>query len=349
MYGSNASSREMWFLHSLTSRKWWKAVICKDNFSASEIPDLTGKVAIVTGANKGIGYAIVIQLAARGAKVFIACRSKQLALEAIAQAKVDIAAQYSKILEEGQLEFVHLDLVDMRQCHYAAQAFLERGLPLHLLVNNAGVCDQQFHLIDGIEAHMAINHFGHFAFTLPLLDQLIASQPSRVVVLSSIAHEATVRGGINFERMNDRDFTNFHVRYAQSKAANLLFAGALARRMASHKVYVNSVHPGFVLTYITYGIASVTCRSFEKLWLWFANKFAMPPEKGALSPLYCATSPEVETQEIRGQYFIPVTHRFKPLRVLRDEVLQERLWEYSEKLLGSRLASTEQRTTPEKT
>ncbi|KAF9978484.1 hypothetical protein BGZ73_002149 [Actinomortierella ambigua] len=336
--------------HSWSSPTWWKTAFGKDRFSAKDIPDLTGKVAIVTGANKGIGYHTALELAANGCKVFLACRSKERAMAAIKNIKQELwlrglgpLPNYDDedgivLSDDDQLQFLQLDLADMRQCHEAAHEFLAKGLPLHLLINNAGIGTECSGLIDGLECHMAVNHFGPFAFTLPLIDRLVESQPSRVVIVSSIAHECSVKGGINFERMHDPTLTdNHYVKYAQSKTANILFAKSLARRMVGHKVYVNVVHPGVVDTAIFDNIGALTSPRFGKFFLKLNRKCAMTAERGALTQLYCATSPEIEGNNFRGQYFIPVGYRFHPKKQLERHALQDRLWEYSEKLVTSRV------------
>ncbi|KAF9159852.1 hypothetical protein DFQ26_006119 [Actinomortierella ambigua] len=342
--------------HSWSSPSFWKSVLGKDRFSANEIPDLTGKVAIVTGANKGIGYHTALELASHGcSKVFLACRSRERAMAAIKSIKQELwlrgLAPLPNYDDDGreiqdtdedqqQLQFLELDLADIRQCQDAAKTFLAKGLPLHILINNAGIGTERTGLIDGIECHMAVNHFGPFAFTLPLVDRLIESQPSRVVIVSSIAHECSVKGGINFERMNDPTLTdNHYVKYAQSKTANILFAKSLARRLVGHKVYVNAVHPGVVDTAIFDHIGAVTSPTFGRIFLKLNRLCAMTAERGALTQLYCATSPEIEGENFRGQWFIPIGYRHSPKKLLDRHELQDRLWEYSEQLVASRLAN----------
>ena len=150
----------MTFTNSLTQLAFWKTFITPNRYSHDQIPDLTGKVAIVTGANSGLGYATTVALAAHGAHVFLACRSKQRAEDAIERAKVEIKETYPNA-PASQLEFLELDLNDMNKTHQAAKEFLEKGLPLHILINNAGIMMCSFALsADGIETQFAVNHMG---------------------------------------------------------------------------------------------------------------------------------------------------------------------------------------------
>ncbi|KAG0251008.1 hypothetical protein BG011_007908, partial [Mortierella polycephala] len=140
---------------------YWKTLVQRARFSYDDIPDLTGKVAIVTGANTGLGYATTIALASHGVHVILACRSEAKAMEAIEKAKVDVKKMNPMIKGDPKLEFLSLDLNDMNSCHRAAKQFLEKGLPLHLLVNNGGIMTSPFALsADGIEQQFAVNHMG---------------------------------------------------------------------------------------------------------------------------------------------------------------------------------------------
>ncbi|KAF9144543.1 hypothetical protein BG015_000073, partial [Linnemannia schmuckeri] len=150
----------MAFTSSLTQLAFWKTFITPNRFSHDQIPDLSGKVAIVTGANRGLGYATTVALAAHGAHVFLACRTKQRAEDAIERAKAEIKGTYPNAVA-GQLEFLELDLNDMSKAHLAAKEFLKKGLPLHILINNAGIVMCPFALsADGIETQFAVNHMG---------------------------------------------------------------------------------------------------------------------------------------------------------------------------------------------
>ncbi|KAF9547954.1 hypothetical protein EC957_007467 [Mortierella hygrophila] len=327
------------FTNSLIQLAWWKTLLTPNNYSHDKIPDLTGKVAIVTGANSGLGYATTVALAAHGARVFLACRSRERAQEAIDNATAEIKAKYPNA-PTPQLEFLELDLNDMNKSHLAAQEFLKKGLPLHILVNNSGIMNCPFALsADGIETQFAVNHMGHFVFTIGLLDKIKESQPSRIVILSSIAHEMTPPsiGGIDFDTLNDSTKIDNWDRYARSKLANVLFTKALARRLANEKVWVNAAHPGAVNTNLNRSAKDSMGETLSKLTDIATSVIAMTPEVGALTQLYLATSPEVENKDIRGRYFIPIANEIQPTAESRDEELQEKLWTFSENLVREKV------------
>ncbi|KAF9165332.1 hypothetical protein DFQ26_000266 [Actinomortierella ambigua] len=335
--------------HMLTSAQWWKTWVVRDQYTYKDIPDLTGKVAIVTGANTGLGYATMVALAARGAHVFLACRSKERALEAIARAKSEITAlaalTSSSAMEvisvDPKLEFLELDLNDMNKSYRAAQEFLAKGLPLHILVNNSGIMNTPYALTaDGVEQQFGVNHMGHFVFTLALLDRIKQSQPSRIVVLSSMGHELTVKSGIDFDTMNDEKASDPFTRYGRSKLANILFAQELAKRLAAEKVYVNVCHPGYVNSDLyRYGKETMG-QATAKVVALTTHCIAKTPKKAALTQLFLATSPEVEARDIRGRYFIPIAHEIRPHRWANDTKLQEQLWQYSEQLMREKVKET---------
>lgn len=159
----------------------------------------------------------------------------------------------------------------------------------------------------------------HFVFTMTLLDRLKASQPSRIVMISSMAHKSFApRAGIDFETLNDPTKSTDVKRYGRSKLANVLFTKALARRLSNEKVYINACHPGVVAT----SLARQEGTTFtEWMGAMVMRTLGATAEKGALSQLYLATSPEVEERDLRGRYFVPVAKEAKPgmLCILRKE------------------------------
>ncbi|KAF9949228.1 Histone deacetylase 8, partial [Modicella reniformis] len=317
---------------------YWKSFTQRPKYTHGDIPDLTGKVAIVTGANSGLGYATTVALAAHGAHVFLACRTMGKALEAIEKAKAEIKNKYPQFKGEPNLDFLSLDLDDMKKCHHAAQEFLKKDLPLHILVNNGGIMTSPFALsADGVEQQFAVNHMGHFVFTTTLLDKIKESQPSRIVMLSSIGHEMTVKGGIDFDTLDERHPSNPATRYGRSKLANLLCGKALARRLANERVYVNMPHPGFVYTDLARNNKDSMGNIAAGVYDLAGKVCAAKPEVGCLNQLYCATSPDIEEKDLRGRYFVPVGIECRPSHFALDEELQEKLWEFSEKLMNEKI------------
>ncbi|KAF9293386.1 hypothetical protein BGZ88_005454 [Linnemannia elongata] len=333
---------------------FWKTYFTPDRYSMVQIPDLTGKVAIVTGANTGLGYTTMVALAGRGAHVFLACRSQKRAIAAIETALLEIRSKYPLLTTAPKLEFLELDLMDINKTQQAAKEFLRKGLPLHILVCNAGIQVVPFELsADGIEAIFAVNHIGsreehghnrkkegnegdreRVLVSDALLDCLKTSQPSRVVMISSIAHEAfPPRVGIDFDTLNDPTKSTDLSRYGRSKLANVLFAKALARRVANDNVYVNACHPGFIPRFL---------EPQDDTWKeWFdcivKNAVTLTAERAALTQLYLATSPEIEERDVRGKYFIPVANEIEPAALARNERLQEELWAFSEDIVREKV------------
>uniref|UniRef100_A0A3Q3DCW5 Si:dkey-73n8.3 n=1 Tax=Hippocampus comes TaxID=109280 RepID=A0A3Q3DCW5_HIPCM len=202
---------------------------------------LDGKTAIVTGANTGIGKETAKDLAARGARVILACRDMAKG----EQAARDIMREVScaKVVAR------HLDLADTKSICQFAENIYNTEKALHYLINNAGVALCAFATtVDGFETQFGVNHLGHFFLTFLLLDLLKHSAPSRVITLSSIAH---IMGRIQFDDLAVEN--NYHPAraYAQSKLANVLFTRELAKRTEALGVTAYSVDPGTVNTEIT--------------------------------------------------------------------------------------------------
>ncbi|KAF9317097.1 hypothetical protein BG003_001209 [Podila horticola] len=321
----------------LKKSAFWKTYFTGARYSNDQIPDLSGKVAVVTGANTGLGYATMVALGAHGAHVIAACRSEQRATEAIERAKQEIKTKYPSA-PEPNLEFLQLDLNDINNCAQAAKNFLSKNLPLHILVNNSGIMNTPYALsADVIEQHFAVNHVGHFVFTMGLLRKIKESQPSRIVVLSSMMHEQHPKGGIDFDSINDEKTSNPGARYGRSKLATLLFGKALARRLKDERVYVNIAHPGYVATELTRSSQAAFGKTLGFLLESMTKIVGMTPEDGALTQLYCATSPEIKNNDVRGKYFIPIANELEPNPIALDEDLQERLWSWTENIVQEKL------------
>ncbi len=192
--------------------------------------------SLVTGANTGIGLVTATELARQGHRVILACRSEEKtrpAMEAITAATGNEA-----------VEFLPLDLADLRSAGRGAATLLERGDPLHVLVANAGVAGQRGQTVQGFELAFGINHLGHFRFVTDLVPLLVSSAPSRIVIVSSDSHYSAK--GIDFDvlRRSTSNITGLP-EYAVSKLANVLFAQELARRLPE-EVFVGALHPGVI-------------------------------------------------------------------------------------------------------
>jgi retinol dehydrogenase 12 len=271
--------------------------------------ELAGRTFLVTGANTGIGRATAAGLAARGGRVYLACRSAERGRQAAA----DIAAATGN---DG-IAFLPLDLADLASVRRCAEEFLARGEPLHALINNAGVGGSRGLTRDGFELAFGTNHLGHFALTAGLLDCLAASAPSRVVTVSSTLHFQA--RGIDFEAVRRRtpSFTAMS-EYAVSKLCNVLFSAELARRVQGRGITTYSLHPGGVATDI-YRRAPWPVRKLITLR-------ALSPEEGARTSLYCATSDSVAADS--GRYY-DLCREQEPSQVATPE-LALALWERSE-------------------
>ncbi|CAG8747673.1 21280_t:CDS:2, partial [Dentiscutata erythropus] len=283
-------------------------------FSFDKIPDLSGKVAIVTGGNTGIGIITARELARKNAHVFVASRSKDRD-----ESAVELIKEETK---NDAVEFLQLDLQSLNSVKIAAETFLARNLPLHIL---------------WYQDQFDTNHIGHFVFTLLLLPTIKASAPSRIVNVSSGMHKlAPSPAGIEFEKLNDPKALTSTQRYSQSKLANILFTLGLNKRLSGTNVYCNCLHPGVVRTEASRGIEA-DWGAWIKPILSVITFFFLTPDDGALTQLYCATSPEIEEKNLRGKYFVPFGEVDEPTTLAKDEELAKKLWDFSENFVKEKL------------
>ena len=291
------------------------------HWTVEDIPDQTGKIAVVTGANSGIGYETARALARKGAATILACRNQQKGETAVNQIKAENP--------QGTAELMLLDLADLASVRRFAAEFANRYHRLDLLINNAGVMTPPFgKTVDDFELQFGINHLGHFALTGQLLDLILRTPRSRIVNISSLMHR---RGAINFDDLNSKQGYNRQAAYGQSKLANLLFTYELQRQLqaAGQEAIAAAAHPGWTATNLQQysGVSN------------FLNRFlAQSPEMGALPTLYAAAAEEVHG----GDYYGP-SQRFEsvgyPQKVKsngrsHDEAVAAKLWAVSEKLTG---------------
>lgn len=330
-----------------------KAILLIPAWSVEEIPDLTGKVAIVTGPTvDGIGYETAVELARKGAHVIMAGRSKSKGEQALSELKARLPAGV-------KAEFAELDLASLASVRAFAEGFRRRQLPLHVLVNNAGVMMNPFTLTpDGLESQFATNHLGHFLLTRLLLPVLERSAPARVVTVSSAAAylpdilakavnvlpQTWLPKGASSKldyskhlRADSEPTYNPQAAYGRSKLANVLFARALARRVADKKIYSNACNPGGISTnlqrHVLDDISKAGMASVIGMVQASKDALLMEPRQGAVTQLYLATAPEVELKDIRGQFYRPQAKTAK-LPSFVSEELEEHLWNISEDLVA---------------
>lgn len=295
------------------------------SFAFSDIPDQSGKTAIVTGANTGIGFAIAEGLARKGARVLLACRDADKAQEA----QERLAYGH----ERADTEFLPLDLANIASVREAAERASQKER-IDILVNNAGVMMPPLsHAPGGSELQFAVNHLGHFAFTSLLLDKLAADGGARTVSQSSLAHRGAEIDFDNLDAAKGYGRTKF---YGQSKLANLLFALELDRRLRAANSPVVSIacHPGIAQTELTRHLG-VVGNLFGSLVGLVLNS----SEQGALPALQSATDPDAKGGDYYGPYGLRemsgrTSGRAIASKTARDSQLAQRLWEKSIELTG---------------
>ena len=297
-----------------------------DHWTTADIPGQSGRVAVVTGSNTGLGLETALALAGAGAEVVMAVRNLD---------KGDAARQ--QIVEAHPEATVHLqalDLSSLDSVRTAAQSLLAEHDHIDLLVNNAGVMYTEWQTTaDDFEFQMGVNHLGHFALTMLLLDRLQETSGSRIVNVSSVAHKikskldpATMMSGEKYDRI---------AAYGRSKLANLLFTYELQRRLAANgsTTAALAAHPGISSTELVRNSPKVM-QMMER----FSGLLAQSADRGALPQLRAATDPAA----IGGEYYGPdgfMEGRGNPVIVTssarsHDRDLQQALWAESERLTG---------------
>jgi NAD(P)-dependent dehydrogenase (short-subunit alcohol dehydrogenase family) len=310
---------------AMSDRRW----------TAADIPDLTGRTALVTGANAGIGLETARVMAGHGATVVLACRNFGKARQA-----ADRIAAAHRTARTG---LVRLDLASLASIREAAEEIRATYPRLDLLINNAGVMELPYEQTeDGFELTLGTNHLGHFALTGLLLDSLLATPGSRVVTMSSMGHEP---GVMNFDDLQSEHGYKPAEAYYQSKLANLLFTYELDRRLraAGAPTQALGAHPGVVYTDL-FRTRSRLDKALLSPWMRPINFWAVQNvHKGALPMLRAATDPGASG----GEYYGPHRKHDTGYPVVvessarsHDVADQARLWDVSEQLTGVRYAVT---------
>ncbi|MEV0414218.1 oxidoreductase [Streptomyces sp. NPDC050448] len=297
-------------------------------WNAENIPDQSGRTAVVTGANSGIGYVAARELARRGADVVLACRSAARGRAAVVRLRAEVPG--------AEVEFEPLDLADLGSVREFAQAYGRRRRSLDLLVNNAGVMALPYgRTADGFETQFGVNHLGHFALTGLLLPRLLAADPgARIVTVSSGFHAL---GDVDLDDLNGEQRYRRWIAYGRSKTANLLFTHELARRLeaAGSGIVAAAAHPGYASTNLHAGASRQEGhRPMSRLMGLGAAVLAQSAASGALPTLYAATAPGVRPDAFFGPRLgwrgAPVHSRRAKWTL--DDTSGERLWAASEKL-----------------
>ncbi|MFV8755597.1 oxidoreductase [Nannocystaceae bacterium ST9] len=268
----------------------------KPHWTPSDIPDLHGKLAVVTGANSGLGLETTRELARRGAHVVLACRARDKTDKAIADLLADMPD-----VDEEQLEFRALDLASLASIREFAEGLSADHRELDLLINNAGVMALPYReTADGFEMQIGTNHLGHFALTGRLLPMLLAAARARVVSVSSLTHKM---GALDLDDLHGKRRYRKWAAYGQSKLANLLFTYELQRRLEAReaRAIALAAHPGYASTNLqTAGAQMSKSRLFARAMELGNSVMAQPAAMGAQPSLYAATSPDLRGGEYIG-------------------------------------------------
>ncbi|KAF4035513.1 short chain dehydrogenase [Phytophthora infestans] len=307
-----------------------------NNWDASQIPSQQGRVAIVTGANSGIGYETALELARKGAHVVLACRNEERGREA----ETKLREILSSASEAGKVNFAKLDLGDLSSVKQFSEDFKKTHNRLDLLINNAGIMGGAWGLsADGYEQQFATNHLGHFALTAQLFPLLKESAPSRIVNVSSIMHRSAPTWNeddiITTSEEKYREMDNYGV----TKLSNVLFTNELARRIKAagiEGVTAAACHPGVTAT----NLATASTANSKGWWWWLVYKMTdLAPRQscpmGALPTLFAATGSEVEGGDFFGPKHLKIFGypvRENPSEQSKSEPGAKKLWTLSERL-----------------
>jgi NAD(P)-dependent dehydrogenase (short-subunit alcohol dehydrogenase family) len=302
-----------------------------EKWTAERIPDQSGRVALVTGANSGLGLITARELARKGARVVMTARDMDKGRDALRE--VEGAASGG-----GEAELAELDLASLDSVRSFAEEFKRGHDGFDLLINNAGVmAPPRRTTADGFELQIGTNHLGHFALTGLLIGSMEGREDARVVTVTSFAHRT---GRINFDDLqSERRYSRWRA-YGQSKLANLLFAFELDRRLrgAGSAVAGLAAHPGYSAT----NLQSAAAPTLDRIVMAVTNRlFAQDAYKGALPQLYAATYPGLEGGTFvgpdgRGEHGGHPQPNASASSAARDEETARRLWEVSEELTGVR-------------
>lgn len=302
------------------------------SWTTEHMPDLTGKIIVVTGGNSGLGYESVKAFAMKGAEVVLASRSTEKGEEA--------RTEILKAIPDGKIKMMQLDLGDLESVRSFATAFRENFKKLDVLLNNAGIMmTPYFQTKDGFEGQFGINHLGHFALTGLLMDVVLKTEGARIVNVSSGAHKRGVMDFSNLQFENGKDYSPMKA-YGRSKLSNLLFTYELQRKLEAAKkdTIAAAAHPGFAMTNLARHMEG---RFLFKILTPLFKRMAQDQAMGALPQIRASVDPEVKGSNYYGP---DGKNEYKgyPVIVQSNEAshnlkVAAQLWEESEKLTGVKL------------
>jgi retinol dehydrogenase-12 len=274
-----------------------------------------GRTFFVTGANSGIGRALVEALAARGGNVVLASRSEERTRPVLDE----VRSRYPGV----DAQFVRIDVSDLLSVRETADGFLATGRPVDVLVNNAGIAGTSALSPQGFDLTYATNHIGPFLLTNLLLPRITASSQGRVVNVSSVAQFQVKRMDWSVLQRRTSPKRSGFSDYALTKLMNVLHAKELARRLTGTRVTTYSLHPG--------AVASNIWRAVPQPFQWLMKRFMLSNEEGAKTPLYCATAPELAGTTGR---FYNKCREVSPNPLAEDEALAKELWTRTEEAVS---------------
>lgn len=287
------------------------------------------KEVLITGGNSGIGLETAVALAARGARVTITARNRQRG-----EAALDIIRRRTG---SAEVRLLDLDLASLASVRGAAGDYLDGGRPLHVLINNAGVClSSRQTTEDGFEATFQVNHLGHFLFTQLLLQRILECAPARIINLASKAYSWVGRRGIDFDDLqSERHYRGLRT-YGRSKLMNIYFTQELARRLAGSGVTANCLHPGVVATRFA---RDGDMTGIEGFLTGIVLACALRPSQGAKTSIHLATTPELSG--VSGCFFQDSRETaLKP--IAKREEMARKLWDISDRLVADFSANFDQ-------
>ncbi|KAI0101005.1 hypothetical protein GGR51DRAFT_551168 [Nemania sp. FL0031] len=303
-------------------------------FHPDALPDLKGKVFIVTGGNSGIGYYMVAHLAAHGAHVYLCARSPEKGKAAIVSIK--------EMHPSANIDLLQMDLMDLTSVVAAAKHFLTLETALHGLVNNAGIMATPFEITkDDHEAQWQTNYLAHWVLTEHLLPLMLQTAKTlspgsvRIVNLTSSGHLGAPKGGVHFADLSLRDSGPW-TRYGQSKLANILHTktlhktygpGSPSARNGQGEIWVSAVHPGLVETNLAASVGESGSGMMNVFSVLRTFGLVWPADKGSWSNLFCVASPDMKAEQ-SGSY-VEISGRFGEPKwqsgAAKDKKLAERL------------------------